>query len=497
MKGFLIRKTKSLTLLSTLASLYTGSAQSGEMDSYNHAVNCMLRQASLGTFVLENKTARPVDIDLTYRFHPEKPQEGVLDCLALPGASLAHVQFYENPSHLPDYVRESEAPLMLPSAKKKEEHALFSCEQKTIAPFDKARIGKDANGTSITRMNVQSAFLTYTMQDNQVVFLLEEKPTSYFHSPTVFSSDLCKGGVSNPCRLPFVSALEEFYKRNNITASSVLERLGGLNKQGTKKLGQLKAAHERNLQPTIPLVTHTVVIKKTSEQGQGPLTPDHVQWLKRTMQVLPQKYGWQHIVWVADDITPQEDLSRLGVEIRKLSSLQCETPIKAYASTANILQSSANQWHHAVNLYKYIILYTHGGLVRGLDTEITQPLTAFHEAFDLYASVDGNTERMLASGFFAARAQHPALLSTLVISSTYLSGQLSSDPLSDFYCGTGNAARTLALAEKGTPGQDMVFPYTVFSPGRSKTPRTDDYPGFNPTIRTHGIHYAEVAWYKK
>lgn len=476
------------------------------------AVNSSLRASKCPKVSMVNTTGRDIPMDITYFHHAPlaSGEEVIPTLLHLPKGVILFGSHSES-ACLTVTGKPARQALVVPS-EDRHEHSAQVLHQKLVVPSGKSVLLGNIEDAYIAGIRVEDeqALFSYGIQEERISFQLSDT-VRYLHPATVFYHNFAEVLERDAIKEPFkvntpvadlLRRLLDFYVSKGAPLDGIMKRLQLLNTAGVERLKVLRQGNVSLSDLTIPMVTHTLLTKRRVP-GEKLLSDQHKKWYEKTLQSLSPDFGWKHVLWTADPTSITEsDLGSLWnkVEIRSFDSLASFSHATYFLAQAkDLIEKGA--FHHASSIYKYFILFHLGGLTRGLDTEVIQPLTAFHKMFGFYASMNANTNRMLASGFVAARPQHPAIKQAMMITHWHLSQwtepKTMSEGLCDYYLGSANAALTVALHRCGDPNTDMVFGPQVLNPLRPSVDCTSfGHASFSLSPATHGIHYAEVNWKK-
>jgi mannosyltransferase OCH1-like enzyme len=234
--------------------------------------------------------------------------------------------------------------------------------------------------------------------------------------------------------------------------------------------------YEKNILNLNNLSNTTYLIPKKIHQvwiGPSPL-PEKFKWMMKTWQ---EKHpDWEYKLWT------NEDLESFNLENK-------------------VVYDQFTNWGAKSDIFKYEIVYRHGGVYIDIDFECIKPLDTFNKSYNFYSSFIFGSEE-IGAALIAAIPGHPILKQ--IINKIKDINNITSD-FTEILKTTGPIFFTRNifeyLANNINDDKIMIFPSIYFYP----FPATSRYKFWAEQINreqilsyvkpeTYGIHYWATSW---
>lgn len=261
----------------------------------------------------------------------------------------------------------------------------------------------------------------------QIKYLYDEKKAKF----------LKQGLPKDISPLEFINKLNDIYKRNNLSQLflSLPQNI------------QQEILHKKS---RIPRIIHQVWFGK-------PMPNIYKKWQQILKKIHP---GWHFICWTE-------------------KMLEKHFPDGLYNQITFDDQQKKNNYASMADIVRYEVVYRYGGIYCDTDILCFEPFDILNQLYDFYASIEG-IDRFFgcANGFFAAKAQHPIMMSALEfikkyenknITIPYWSNNPGGDPtypIGQIIVRTGPALLTKAIVASinNNNNNDIIFPHTYLLP---------------------------------
>lgn len=489
------------------------SGETTENLKLHRSLNDVLAESKLEIFDVENRTNTPVTLKVYDFYHETFDEEDFASGGGILTVFDDRYQVVSSAGRALSGKKTASQVLIKPYREKSEKTATVLLSSTTILPGAHETI-RAIESSYIGRLICEASdkYIFYeTSLEREIKFITKQNPYALL-SRAICEKNLFEMATSNEMTVPFLEYLSKVvfvahkstFKERDFSIEKFYRKLDEVHQAGLQIFEDRAKIPAAQFDLKIPQISHTLVTKKR-EEGTPFLSENQRRWFMKSINTLPNASGWKHILWVSGAITSisPEDLGDLNgkVEVRSIFA----SGLPDLSDISELIELGLNR--HAAAFLQYAVLAVHGGVIRGINTEIIQDITAICTNFHFCAGLEVNTARMIDSGFLASTPCHPITMRALELSRyhtrrppAYLLGIKSSrllrekadKQLADYHIKYGNGVLSLAFQQHGEATRDMIFGPNVFSPLRSAPEITSfDDPRLSLTSETYAINYAE------
>ena len=479
----------------------------------HRSLNDVLAELKLEIFDVENRTNAPVTLKVYDFYHEIFDEEDFASGAGILTVFDDRYQVVSSAGRAVSGKKTSSQVFIKPYREKSEKTATVLLSSMTILPGAHETI-RAIESSYIGRLICEASdkYIFYeTSQEREIKFITKQNPYALL-SRDICEKNLFEMATSNEMTVPFLGYLstvvfpahKSTFKEPCFTIEKFYRKLQEAHQAGLQVFEDRAKIPATQFDLKIPQIIHTLVTKRR-EEGSPFLSENQKKWFMKSIKTLPDASGWKHILWVSGAITSisPEDLGDLNdkVEVRSIFT----SGLPNLSDIRKLIELGLDR--HASAFLQYAVLAVHGGVIRGINTEIIQDITPFCASFNFCAGLEVNTARMVDSRFLASTPGHPITMRALELASyhtlrspAYLSGikiskllrGVGDKELADYHIKYGNGVLSLAFQQHGMVERDMIFGPNVFSPLRSTPEITSfDDPRISLTSETYAINYAE------
>lgn len=489
------------------------SGETTENSKLHRSLNDVLTESKLEILDVENRTNTPVTLKVYDFYHETFDEEDFASGAGILTVFDDRYQVVSSAGRTVSGKRTASQVLIKPYREKSEKTATVLLSNMTILPGAHETI-RAIESSYVGRLICEASdkYIFYeTSPGSTIKFVTEQNPYALL-SRAICEKNLFEMATSNGMIVPFLEYLstvvfpahKSTFKERCFTIEKFYRKLHEVHQAGLQIFEDKAKIPATLFDFKIPQISHTLVTKGR-EEGSPFLSENQKKWFMKSINTLPNASGWKHILWVSGAITSisPEDLGDLNgkVEVRSIFT----SGLPDLSDIRKLIELGLDR--HACAFLQYAVLAVHGGVIRGINTEIIQDITPFCTSFNFCAGLEVNTARMIDSSFLASTPGHPINMRALELARyhtlrapEYLSRRKISKllrgaadkELADYHIKYGNGVLSLAFQQHGMVERDMIFGPNVFSPSRSTPEITSfDDPRLSLTSETYAINYAE------
>ncbi len=476
------------------------SEETTENSKLHRSLNDVLAELKLEIIDVENRTNAPVTLKVYDFYHETFDEEDFASELAVLAIFDHRYQVVNTIGRAGSEKNSLSQVFIKPYRDKSEKTATVLLSNMTILP-----------GARETIRAIESSYIGRVICEASDKYIFDAT-FSARKIKSIERQNLFEMATSNRMIVPFLEYLltvvfpahKSTFKDRCFTIEKFYRKLDEVHRAGLKVFEDRAEIPATLFDLKIPQISHTLVTKRR-EASSPFLSENQKKWFMKSINTLPNASGWKHILWVSDAITSisPEDLGDLNDKVEVRSIFTSDLP--GLSDIRKLIEMGFDR--HACAFLQYAVLAVHGGVIRGINTEIIQDITPICTNFYFCAGLEVNTARMIDSSFLASTPGHPITMRALELaiyhtlrSPEYLSRSKISKllrggvdkQLAYYHIKYGNGVLSLAFQQHGMVERDMIFGPNVFSPSRSTPEITSfDDPRLSLASETYAINYAE------